>query len=309
MSRPLYIVLLTLAAAVGVWLVITGARQESAWTAFTALHCSQPGSNSACMNMASRYYSASQFSTAGVWIGVALPGLLGLVLGTPLVAIEFDQRTNRLGWTQSITRTKWLGQKLLVSGSVAVVFSAALVPVLWWWTRAVQRPHMVNFDFDVSGVVIIAYALFAFALGALLGTLMKRAGYAFAVGVAVFAVSRFLERSYVRVRLVPTTFTRGVIVAPSNAWVVNEGYVPLDRSTPGPGLTWQSGNEAITRCAARAGGIESKSYIKCAKTLKLHWINEIQPASHFWSLQWAEVGVFVAVSAALLTLTVLTIRR
>ena len=138
---------------------------------------------------------------------------------------------------------------------------------------------------------------------------MKRAGWAFAVGAAVFAIARFLERSYLRVLLAPATFTKGVIVAPANVWVVNEGYVPLDRSTPAPGLTWQSGNEAISRCAAKAGGIEAKSYMKCVTTLKLHWINEIQPASHFWSLQLAEVGVFVAASAALLALTVLTIRR
>jgi hypothetical protein len=69
-------------------------------------------------------------------------------------------------------------------------------------------------------------------------------------------------------------------------------------------LTWQSGSEAISRCAAKAGGIQAKSYSKCVKTLKLHWINQIQPANHFWSIQLAEVGVFVAASAALIALTI-----
>ena len=309
MNRSLYTVSVALAAAVAVWLALTGARQESAWVAFSALRCSYPGAPGACADAASRYYSASEFSTAGVAIGMVLPGLLGLVLGTPLVAAEIGQRTNRLGWTQSITRSRWLGQKLLVGGLATVVVAAALVPVLNWWTGAVQRPRMVPLNFDVSGVLPIAYALFAFALGTLLGALVQRTGWAFAIGVAVFAAVRFLERTYLRVLLVPPTFTTKSVFAPANVWVVNEGYVPLHRSTPAPGLTWQSGGEAVGRCAVTAAGFETKSYARCAATLKLHYVFEVQPASHYWPLQLAEAGVFLVGACVLFALTVVAVRR
>lgn len=308
-NRTLYIGCLVLAASLASWLIVTGSRQESAWNALSTLHCRESGSNTGCLGAASRYLSASQFSTAGVMIGIALPAVLGLVLGTPLVAGEYSQRTNRLGWTQSITRSKWFGQKLIVSGSIAIVIAGALVPALTWWTSLVQRPRMASLNFDVSGIVPVAYTIFAFSVGVYLGTLVKKSGWAFAVGVLAFAIVRFLERTFLRVHLAPTVFLNGPTPAPADSWVVHEGYVPLSRSTPTPGLNWQSASDAVNRCAARAGGIQAHSYSYCVKMLKLHWVYEIQPAGHFWALQIAESGVFVTVSATLIALSLLAVRH
>ncbi|HTW98031.1 MAG TPA: ABC transporter permease subunit [Acidimicrobiales bacterium] len=307
LGRPLYASIVLLAAAAAVLLAVTGARQESAWQAFSALHCNQPGASASCMQAAGRYYAASDFSSAGVAIGMLLPGFLGLVLGTPLVATEYSLRTNRLGWTQSITRTRWLLDKALVGCLVTVAVAGVLVPVLQWWTGAVQRPRMVSFDFDVSGIVPVAYALFAFALGALVGAVVKRTGWAFAAGVALFAATRYLERSFLRVHLAATTFTAKLLLAPADVWLVQQGYVPLGRVTPAPGESWQSGAEAIGRCATNGQGLTVKP--ACAGTLRLHFVSEIQPASHYWPLQLAEAGVFLAAAAALLALTVLSVRR
>jgi len=308
LGRPLYGTVVVLAIAVGVWLAITGARQESAWLAFSALHCNQPGTSSSCMDAAERYYAASDFSTAGVVVSIVLPGLLGLVVGTPLVAAEYGLRTNRLGWTQSITRTRWLLVKLLVGVLVTVAIAAALTPVLQWWTGAVQRPRMLSFDFDVSGIVPVAYALFAFALGALVGAIVQRTGWAFAIGVPLFAGFRYLERSFVRVHLVATTFTTKALIAPVDVWLIQQGFVPLGRLTPAPGHTWQSDANAINRCEV-AQGFQTKPLATCAAKLRLHFVSEVQPGSHYWPLQLVEAGVFVAIAAVLLALTVVAVRR
>jgi hypothetical protein len=99
------------------------------------------------------------------------------VLGAPLVAREIEQGTNRLAWTQSITRTRWLLVKLFVGALSCCALVGAMAPLLEWWTGAVQRGARIQpTSFDLSGFVDVAYVLFAFMLGAALGALIRRTG-------------------------------------------------------------------------------------------------------------------------------------
>ena len=148
-----------------------------------------------------------------VYVLYALPGLVGLALGVPLVAGEFGHGTNRLAWTQSVTRVRWLAVKLAVGGLVAAGIVAALAVLLEWWTRAISLAASTDSGgfagvriqpsgFDLAGIVIIGYAVFAFALGAALGAIVRRAGWAFAVGVPVFAACRLVVEDWIRPHLV-----------------------------------------------------------------------------------------------------------
>jgi hypothetical protein len=310
MERSLYLVSLAVLVVVAVALVLAGAHQDAAWTAFSNLHCSQPGSSSGCWSAAESYYSASRFSSTGVVVGFLVPGLLGLVFGAPIVAREIDQSTNRLAWTQSITRTRWLVSKLSVGALATAVLVAALAPVFQWWTGTVQRgDRIIPPNFDVSGLVPIAYALFAFMLGALLGTLVQRTGWAFALGLPLFAAFRYLERTYVRSVLVPPVDTSAVQIAPSNNWVLNQGYIPLGQSSPGRGITWQSESASMLNCTNPTGGKVVQSEQHCESLLKLHYVVQMQPGSHYWALQLVEAGVFVAGACVLLVLSVVAVRR
>lgn len=316
MERSLYVVAGTVLAAIAVLLVVVGIHQASAWTTYSSLHCSQPGSSSSCMSAADSYYSASRFSSTGVAVGFVLPGLLGLVLGAPIVAKEIGQGTNRLAWTQSITRTRWLLWKLGVGALATGLLLAALMPVFQWWTGAVQRgDRIVPPNFDVSGLVPIAYGIFAFMLGVLLGALVRRTGWAFALGLPLFAAFRFLERTYVRPNLVSPVETSKVQLAPSNNWVLNQGYLPLGQSSPGHGITWGSENAALNNCTHPGGakatysGKATYSVQHCESLLRLHYVVQMQPASHYWTLQIAEAGVFLAGALVLLVLALVAVRR
>src|SRR5258708_19386128 len=58
------------------------------------------------------------------------PGLLGVLIGAPLIASELEYGTWRLAWSQTVPRTRWLAVKLaLVTGGL-VVPVAAHPPVL-----------------------------------------------------------------------------------------------------------------------------------------------------------------------------------
>jgi hypothetical protein len=310
MERSLYFVAGAILVMIAFLLALAGAHQEAAWTTYSNLHCGQPGSSSGCLSAADSYYSASRFSSTGVVVGFLTPGLLGLVIGAPIVAKEVGQNTNRLAWTQSITRTRWLILKLGVGAVATAVLVAALTPVFQWWTGAVQRgDRVVPPNFDISGLVPVAYALFAFMLGALLGALVKRTGWAFALGVPLFGVLRFLERSYLRSRLVPPVYASTSQMAPSNNWVLNQGYLPLGDSVPGHGITWLSETDTVASCTNPGGGKAVHSVQHCESLLRLHYVVQMQPGSHYWTLQLAEAGIFVVAACVLCVITIVAVRR
>ncbi len=138
---------------------------------------------------------------------------------------------------------------------------------------------------------------------------MRRTGWAFALGVPLFAAFRFLERTYVRSGLVPPVDTSTAQLAPSNNWVLNQGFLPLGQSSPGKGITWQSESTAMDSCTNPGGGKVVHSVQHCESLFKLHYVVQMQPGSHYWALQLAEVGVFVAGAFALFVLTVVAVRR
>ena len=50
---------------------------------------------------------------------LALPALIGLFWGAPLIARELEAGTHRLVWNQSVTRGRWLAVKLGLIGLAA----------------------------------------------------------------------------------------------------------------------------------------------------------------------------------------------
>jgi hypothetical protein len=312
MHRSVFISSIVVAVALAIWLAVTGTMEANSWAIFTSHHCSIdfPGSSLVCMNSLS---GVGNFSSANAALCGALPALLGMVLGVPLVASEIQQGTNRLAWTQSITRTRWLLVKIGVGALFTAVIVGALAPLVWWWTDAAQRSHIQPANFDISGVVEVAYALFAFMLGVALGTLIRRSGWAFAACVPIFALVRAGVRLYIRPGLVSPA-TASVSASTSvgnNDWFLNAGFVPLGRSNPAPGQTWSSNDSIIQNCQNFAPGAQKPAHgaTYCEKLNHLHYVVQFQPASHFWALQGAESGVFLVLAGILLGLTVLAVRR
>lgn len=221
MNRSILVASFAAAAAFAIWLVISGSIEMHASAIFTSHHCSPnyPGSSETCMTSLS---DSGNFSSVNAALCGALPAILGFVLGVPLVAGEIQQGTNRLAWTQSITRTRWLLTKIGVGALVTAGIVGAMAPLFWWWTDAAQRnSHIQPSNFDISGFVGVAYAVFAFMLGVALGALIRRTGWAFAACVPLFALVRLGVRLYLRPDLIsPNTASANAPISNSN-WYVN----------------------------------------------------------------------------------------
>jgi len=149
---------------------------------------------------------------------LAVPALIGIFWGAPLITRELETGTHKLVWNQSVTRTRWLATKLIVIALISVALTAALSFVLTWAVDPVDKLIGSRFSamtFDSRDIVPLAYAVFAFALGTTIGMLIRRTLPAMAVTLAVFAVVQIVTPNLVRPHLMsPITtnvaFTKAV---------------------------------------------------------------------------------------------------
>jgi hypothetical protein len=284
-QRSQYLVAAGVVVALALWLAVSGLNGQAGW---------------------------SRLSTTGDTYGLyALPGLLGLALGAQLIATEIERGTNRMAWTQSISRARWLAGKLLVGGLVTAGLVALLMPLLGWWIGAMRTgPDIVPKYFGITGVAGVGYAVFAYLLGAALGTVISRPGWAFAAGLPVFIAARLLIDG-LRPTLVAPAFAveRAASLAATQAagWVLNAGYLPLGRTSPAAGQTWASSQDHLGSCFYQAQSQAGMDH--CAAAARLHLVVEYQPESHYWALQGVETAIYLAMAVVLAAVTVVAVRR
>src|ERR1019366_6901946 len=228
LQRLIFLVALAVVVVFAIWLAVTGSLQAAARTTYNVTHhcVGVVATSNNCFTLDQDYESLNHLTLVNMGLAVAMPPLLGLVLGAPLVAREIEQGTNRLAWTQSITRTRWLLVKLSVGALFCCAVVGAIAPLLQWWTGAVHRGARIQpGNFDISGFVDVAYVLFAFMLGAALGALVRRTGWAFALGIPVYGLVRLVVRNDIRPTLIspPKVNVNPNGAFSTNAWVLHSG--------------------------------------------------------------------------------------
>ncbi|MFI7239759.1 ABC transporter permease [Streptomyces cyaneofuscatus] len=134
----------------------------------------------------------------------ALPLILAVFVGAPLIAGDRENGTAQLVTSQSVTRRQWLIAKLGLAYTLALVCGLMLSAAFtWWW-----QPHRSFFlsewvegrIFDNTGPVLPALLLFVTAAGITIGVLVRRVLPAMVVTFVFTAVSAYVWDE-VRVRL------------------------------------------------------------------------------------------------------------
>ena len=261
----------------------------------------------------------------------ALPIVAGVSIGASATARERERFTNRLAWTQGVSRTRWLRSTLApaaVVGSVAVLLVSAIAT--WWVTAAGNGPRISPNPFDVSGIVPVAYFLASLGVGAAAGAFIRNEGLARAFASVAIIAARIVVRTSVRPHLAPIvhlapaspplsdlgpiwpTVPGGSAVA--HGWLLNQGWVPVGRTTPLPGHGWLSyftpGPSIPCPVVSRdpASGSFGVSN-DCANPAHLHYVVNFQPLSHYWLLQLGEAGIFLAGAVVAIGLAAVLLRR
>jgi hypothetical protein len=245
---------------------------------------------------------------------IAVPGIIGIFWGAPLVAREFETGTFRLAWTQSISRTRWLAVKLGVVGAFSMLVAGLLSLMATWWSSPFDQAYQNRITptmFHESGVVPVGYAAFAFALGVTAGMIIRRTLPAMAVTLVIFAAVQLAVPVWVRPHLIPPVTTTsalnpGSVVAwgASNAGQGNGGELFIQTQPPAAG-GWLLSNEVMTTAGrpvstepgtqACGGGASTMQSCR-AYVATLHLRQEVtyQPAGRYWALQWLETGMYLA---------------
>jgi ABC-type transport system involved in multi-copper enzyme maturation permease subunit len=291
-------------AIVGVILGVTGPHlhdlyQQSGITACQA-------SNGDCGPLIDAFTSHYQWIQALGFIVLIVPGLVGAFWGAPLIAREIETHTHRLAWTQSVSRMRWLAVKVAMVGVGSIVVAAAFTLIFAWWASPIDTVNANRFDptnFAQRGIVPIAYAAFAFAVGITAGAIIQRTLAAMATTIVVFVAVRFGVQQFVRphfatpIHIVTSPGFRGDSGAvPANAWLVSS------RTVNAAGQTLHLDREAFrSLCGIQDGDFIRSALQACAQKLGIHEILTVQPAGRYWSFQIWEMGVFL-VLAALLTM-------
>src|SRR6202035_5272292 len=169
-------------------------------------------------------------STLRLWLSVLVvvaPGLLGVFWGAPLVAGELASGSFRLAWTQDVSRVRWLAARLAVSGLAAMAVSGLASWLVTWWAGPLDRVGLNQFgSFDSRDIVAVGYAAFAFTLGVLLGTLLRKTVPAMAATLLAFTAARVAFRLLARPQLLPPV-TRVLALNPATTGYGSSGFLPL----------------------------------------------------------------------------------
>jgi ABC-type transport system involved in multi-copper enzyme maturation permease subunit len=323
-ARTQTLATLAVLAALAIVAAITGIRLSHLYDSLVA-----PCATGDCGLAAGQFSAHYSWLQSGFELILRLaPAIIGLFWGAPLLARELETGTYRLVWTQGVTRSKWLTTKLLVVGASAVASAAVLTFTTTWWFRAVDMAGGNQYAlFDRRNLAPVAYALFAFALGAFLGTVIRRTLPAMAATLGIFAFTRIAVTTWVRPHLLASlhksmsllsaggfgfTSTRDGTVdlvardtSIPNAWVQSSQIVNSSGHTASvaqrgafilqncptianhtdvpPGQVGPGGPSAFETCRQQAAHV-------------FHLAVSYQPAGRYWTFQWLEAAIYVALA-------------
>ena len=247
------------------------------------------------------------------------PALVGVFWGAPLIARELEGGTHRLVWTQSVTRRRWLAVTLALVGGASAAVCGLLSWAVTWWATPVDRFNLDRLSstaiFSERGLVPLGYGAFAFALGVVLGLLVRRTVPAMAATLAVFVATRFAFARWIRPHLLAPVHT---LVRLTGADITSLS-IPLPNSrdpllaqvsSPHPGA-WvlSSGSQLVVNSAGKVVYGLSKmlprdratqgALIATLARLHLYVPLVYQPASRFWTFQVMETAIFLGVALVL----------
>ena len=191
---------LAILAAMTAFLIPTGLERLALFRDSGLESCLGAGSD--CVELrAPVLHSYDSLREITTWFNFA-PAIIGILLAAPIIT-EFEQRTHRLAWTQSITRERWLATNLAIALAGVVAFSVVVTALMTWWYSPMNQvePRFggdLGPSFNFEGLMPFSYTLFALTLGLAAGALSRRTVVALPVALVGFTVARLTIEGLLR---------------------------------------------------------------------------------------------------------------
>ncbi len=128
-----------------------------------------------CLSLLGLYQATQPVLPLLMFATVAVPGLIGVIVGVSLVGLEIDRGTATLPWSLGLSRTRWLLR------SVALLAVVLFVPalILGFAADEMFRIALDGFplerslqDYEVRGPLTAARAVSALGVGVLIGAIV-----------------------------------------------------------------------------------------------------------------------------------------
>ncbi|ROT31948.1 hypothetical protein [Micromonospora sp. HM5-17] len=309
-------------AAFGILLLLTAGT-------ITDLYAEVAACSSDCDAVTENFLIQVRDSAAGTVYHLALavlyvaPALIGVFWGAPLIARELEAGTHRLAWNQSVTRTRWLAAKLALVGAASAAAAGLLSVIVTIWAERIDSAagdRITPLVYGARGIAPVGYAVFAFVLGVTCGMLVRRTMPAMAATLAGYIAAVASMPLWIRTHLAPARHETPALDLDSLAMMGIRQDGSVDVRGGDVANAWTVSNQTITPggevfhgpvdpnfCGPGGGGPE-----RCHAwlgTLGLRQEVVYHPDSQFWTLQWIETGIFLALAALLAGFCFWWIRR
>jgi hypothetical protein len=328
-ARTQAVVMAAILAAFGLVLLITGPHLVALYrdSSFAACHsnCSRDAGNFLIQLAGEPPYHLVYL--LGALLIVLLPAVIGLFWGAPLIARELETGTFRLAWNQTVTREHWLAVKLGILGLTSMALAGLLSLILGWWASPIDHAADIQgaggfqsrffpLDFGTRGIAPIGYAAFAFALGVLVGLMVRRTVPAMGIALAVIIAVQIAFPLVIRPHLItPVRTTTTVTAAAIDGLTTNQNgtNVRVDAQSPNIPGAWAYSSDVVNQagstnlgtlpssCPGPSGG-GNGSPQECFQALAAKHLKQVtvyQPANRYWTFQALEFGIYLTVAILL----------
>jgi hypothetical protein len=303
-----------LVAALAAYLLISGLKAHAAYDDLGS--CVPPITTDACRIQWDAYVNShGGRGLMGVLL-VVLPGIVGAVVGAPLIGRELESGVFRYSWTQGAGRMRWAVAVIIPVAIVVMVLMGALgLLVAYQRAPTVAAGSSQRLDgstFPTTGVAVLGWTLLGVSLGVLAGLVWRRVVPAVATSfVAWFGLA--LLSSVLRPHLLTPLTTKGEV--PNGALDISaqwtKGGAPVSLSEVSSVLAKVGVNMSKDGFSAHAdkGGAAPPDPIKYLAQQGYLQVHTYQPDGRYWTFQWIELGWLTLASLILLGLTFWLVRR
>jgi hypothetical protein len=238
----------------------------------------------------------------------ALPFAVGLILGVPVVAREIELGTAPLTWSLARSRSLWLAKrwfKVLPIVIVAVLPAVIAAELAEKAQNPLVSPEASFGDWTVRGLVMLSWAVAAFAVSVAAGSLIGRTLPAVILAAAILLTARVLMTPLMVDWLRPQAvfpYAAGTQPTAEEMWdvtrsVLDMGVVAFDahgNRLSSDGLAWVAAHQA----EIDAGTIQQPKLVAVAI-----------PGSRYLEIEATESAILIVAAVMAYAATVANVRR
>ena len=188
--RNAFLGMLALYFACAVAILVGERSARSMFATYVADHCLTGRIQAVCPTISNNFADMTDPFSAMLFVLEILPVIVGVFLGAPLVARELESGTYRFTFSQATSRTRYVVATIAMLGAFVAAGGVVLGLLISGWAHPVEVVDVgetiwLPGNFVTSWLLLAAWSLLGLAVGAFIGTIMRKTVSAMATALVV----------------------------------------------------------------------------------------------------------------------------